>query len=228
MRAAWRGGTFSTRLWIPDVPGVTEGLEHSPGRQAITYRDLLTHMSGLAPEGSPNEPGPDYFSLKTYLSPTPTPGTPPLGPRGVAAYSNVGFALFRLLLPNIVGLIPTTPPGQYEQERAFQYATAFQQILNDNQLGQLGITGPSQGTPPGNDHAFMYFYPSKCPAGVRHTCTGDTFVLSQSGQGTLDIQANWPWCENCGVLAYSGSNTSTSAGKLAAGGPHQLSLKDSN
>jgi hypothetical protein len=125
----------------------------------ITYRDLLTHTSGLAAEGAPGEPGLDYFTLKTYMSPTPAPGTPPLGPRGQYAYSNVGFALFRLLLPNVVGLVPTTPPGQYEQDRAAQYANQFQQILNDNLWGQLSISGPSQGTPAGSNHAFMYYYP---------------------------------------------------------------------
>jgi Beta-lactamase len=410
--------------------------------QAITYRDLLTHTSGLAPESSPGEPGQDYFNLKTYLSPTPAPGTPPLGPRGSYAYSNVGFALLRLLLPNVVGLVPTTTPGQYEQDRAYQYATQFQAILNDNLWGQLGIVGPSQGTPAGADHAFMYVYPgsspgndwsqwqypgqtwpgegqpliagagtcwvsidqltpvldsinkidqrlltlaqwahmqgigvpagyenygmgidrltvslgnnqyrwvekngglglfdsagsgsltasvaffgsmesganpdngpfyaalfinsdisgapgsengwfrctkcdslfkpsngngnvcpangkahtqggqyflstnqpggqsnwrqclkcaalcfepsatdpSKCAAGGgRHAPTGNTFVLSQTGQGTLEIQANWRWCKNCGVLAFSGGNSS--AGECAAGGPHQFILSDSN
>jgi CubicO group peptidase (beta-lactamase class C family) len=79
--------------------------------QKITFRHLLTHTSGLAAEGAKGEPGDDYFSLKTYLSPTPAPGTPPLGTLGSYAYSNVGFCLFRLLLPNIVGLVPTTDPG---------------------------------------------------------------------------------------------------------------------
>jgi hypothetical protein len=69
--------------------------------------------------------------------------------------------------------------------------------------------------------------PSKCPAdGGRHAPTGDTFVLSQTGQATLEIQANWRWCKNCGVLAYSAGNAS--AGKCAAGGPHQFILSDDN
>ena len=127
--------------------------------KTITYRNLLSHTSGLAAEGAQGEPGDDYFSLKTYLSPTPAPGTPPLTPIGQYAYSNVGFALFRLLLPNIVGLVATTAPGQYEQDRSYEYAVQFQNILNDNIWQQLGITGPSQGTPPGDSHAFMYFYP---------------------------------------------------------------------
>jgi hypothetical protein len=131
--------------------------------QQITFRDLLTHTSGLAYEGEKGEPGADYFSLKTYLSPHPAPGTPPLGPRGKAAYSNIGFALFRILLPNIVGLVSTDPPGQYEQQRADEYAIQYQNILNDNIWGQLKIVGPSQGTPPGNEHAFMYVYPGSSP-----------------------------------------------------------------
>lgn len=32
--------------------------------QHITYRDVLTHRSGIAPSGSTGEPGQDYFSLK--------------------------------------------------------------------------------------------------------------------------------------------------------------------
>ena len=68
--------------------------------------------------------------------------------------------------------------------------------------------------------------PSQCAAGGRHAPTGATFVLSQTGQATLEIQANWRWCKNCGVLAYSGGNAS--AGRCAAGGPHQFVLTDSN
>jgi CubicO group peptidase (beta-lactamase class C family) len=131
--------------------------------QKITFRHLLTHTSGLAAEGAKGEPGDDYFSLKTYLSPTQAPGTPPLGTLGSYAYSNVGFCLFRLLLPNIVGLVPTSDPGQYEQERSLEYALQFQNILQDNIWGQLGITGPTLSTPPGDDHAFMYFNPVTIP-----------------------------------------------------------------
>lgn len=131
--------------------------------QKITFRHLLTHTSGLAGESVKGEPGDDYFSLKTYLSPTPAPGTPPLGPLGSYKYSNVGFCLFRLLLPNIVGLVPTTDPGAYEQERSLEYANQYQNILQDNIYGQLGITGPSQSTPPGDDHAFMYYNPVTIP-----------------------------------------------------------------
>jgi len=131
--------------------------------QQITFRHLLTHTSGLAGEGAKGEPGGDYFSLKTYLSPNPVPGTPPLGPLGQPAYSNVGFCLFRLLLPNIVGLVPTTDPGAFEQERSLEYANQFQSILQDNIWGQLGITGPSTSTPAGDHHAFMYFKPTTIP-----------------------------------------------------------------
>ena len=47
-----------------------------------------------------------------------------------------------------------------------------------------------------------------------------------TGVATLEIQANWRWCKNCGVLAYSAGNAS--AGKCAAGGAHQFALSDSN
>ena len=154
---------LNANLDSPMYAGLPTYWDIRPDVKQITYRDLLTHTSGLAAEGATGEPALDYFSLKTYLSPTPASGTPALGPRGSYAYSNVGFALFRLLLPNVVGLVPTTPPGQYEQERSLEYANAFQQILIDNIWGQLGISGPSQGTPPGTSHAFMYFYPGSNP-----------------------------------------------------------------
>ncbi|OBC13430.1 hypothetical protein A5784_31685 [Mycobacterium sp. 852013-50091_SCH5140682] len=165
--------------------------------QQITFRDLLTHTSGLPAEGAQGEPGQDYFSLKKYLSPNPPAGSTPLGPRGSAAYSNFGFGLFRLLLPNIVGLVPTDDPGQYEQQRATQYALQYQAILNDNIWGQLNITGPSQGTPAGNNHAFMYTYPGntsgydwsqwKYPG---QTAPGEGQPLC-AGAGTAWVSIDW-------------------------------------
>jgi hypothetical protein len=44
-----------------------------------------------------------------------------------------------------------------------EYATQYQNILVDNIYEQLGITGPSQSTPPGDDHAFMYYNPVTIP-----------------------------------------------------------------
>jgi CubicO group peptidase (beta-lactamase class C family) len=96
--------------------------------QHITYRDVLTHRSGIAPEGSANEPGQDYFSLKAYMTQETVKLQPP--PAGQTAYSNVGFALFRLMLPKLAGLV-TDDLSVPEEGRARGYAAAYERIIRE-------------------------------------------------------------------------------------------------
>jgi len=138
----------------PIAAGLPKNWKLRPDALPITYRDLLAHTSGLAAEGSTNEPGQDYFSLKNYL----TEETLPLGPRGVYAYSNVGFALFRLLLPKLAGIIKDSLAVP-EQELAHDYAVVYQQIINQKVFGPVGVTGPLTETPEDSTHAFAYNYP---------------------------------------------------------------------
>ncbi|HTY30782.1 serine hydrolase domain-containing protein [Mycobacterium sp.] len=123
--------------------------------QHITYRDVLTHRSGIAPEGSANEPGQDYFSLKAYMTQETVKLQPP--PAGQTAYSNVGFALFRLMLPKLAGLVTDTMSVP-EEDRARGYAAAYERIIREKVFGAVNVLGPKTETP-STGHAFAYYYP---------------------------------------------------------------------
>jgi CubicO group peptidase (beta-lactamase class C family)/lipoprotein-anchoring transpeptidase ErfK/SrfK len=125
----------------------------------ITYRQLLTHTSGLAPEGSPGEPASDYASLEAYIT-APHVNLVHLGP-GQTAYSNVGFALFRLLLPTLNGM--TDDPTLPQDNRAAAFATAYEQIVVQQVFAPVGVTGPTSGTPAVDDYVFAYAYPGTTP-----------------------------------------------------------------
>src|SRR5215469_3730109 len=116
----------------------------------ITFRNLLTHTAGLPHDG----PGADYFSLKSFM----TSEASPLGPLGVTAYSNLGFCLFRLLLPKLASLVQDDPSVP-EQKRADAYALAYEQLVREKVFGPLGVTGPSTQTPEDNEHAWSYHSP---------------------------------------------------------------------
>jgi CubicO group peptidase (beta-lactamase class C family) len=119
-----------------------------PAVQAIRYRHLLTHTSGVAGEGSPGEPASDYASLQRYF----TQPNVPLGPLGNYDYSNVGFALFRLLLPTLAGMAGDESPATF--------ATAYENLVVQRVFAPVGVTGPATGTPPGDDgYVFSYAYP---------------------------------------------------------------------
>lgn len=141
-----------------------------PGVKQITFRELLTHTSGL-PEYPPPPGGEDYANLQNYIcgkSVLPaTPTTPPYGPGGPrypVNYSNVGFALFRLLLPNVNAMHnPAHPWRDNTSEpvgvRAQAYANEYERIVADNVFGKVGVTGPTTGPPAGHTYAFGYAFP---------------------------------------------------------------------
>jgi hypothetical protein len=149
--------TLDVHLDIPISEGaLPDGWNIRPDALKITYRDLLTHRSGIAPAGSTGEPGQDYFSLKTYMTQDTVKLQSPVPPKRTA-YSNVGFALFRLM-PKIAGLVhdDLTWP---EQDRAYAFAAAYEQIILENVFGPVKVVGPGTKTPSTGGHAFSYYYP---------------------------------------------------------------------
>jgi CubicO group peptidase (beta-lactamase class C family) len=180
--------------------------------KTMTFRDLLAHTSGLPPEGSAGEPGQDWASLKTYLTqgdPTwdPThpgaavkppllpeppplpPGTPPgtANPK-VPHYSNIGFALFRLLLPNLNGSKDDVTHLS-EAQRAQNYANEYRDLIANKVFGAVHVTGPD--TEPQGNYEFEYPYPGGAgwdPSTWSQT-TGLTFTLV-AGSGCWWVSIN--------------------------------------
>jgi CubicO group peptidase (beta-lactamase class C family) len=174
------GFDLDTCIYLALPKDWQEGIR-DPGVQLITFRDLLMHTSGLVGEGDPNVPNLDYASLLAYISQktviTETPlakPAPPPAPRYPVNYSNVGFALFRILLPMVHSM--QAPPGSNwwkdnpslpvdgRNGRAQAFADEYERIIQDNVFGRVAVTGPSTGTPDGPDtFAFGYTWPGNSP-----------------------------------------------------------------
>ena len=100
------------------------------------------------------------------LGPAPHPSPP----RYPFTYSNLGFALFRILLPILHSM--EAPPGSnpwkdnpnlQPDERAQLFADEYQAIIVANVFGRVNVTGPCTGTPGGDSYAFGYTFPGTSP-----------------------------------------------------------------
>ena len=85
--------------------------------KAITFRQLLQHMSGIPADTGYDV---DYSSLKTYVS-----GHPNVGDKSYH-YSNTNYALFRFLIPNLAGI-----PLQ-SGDIGMAYAVAYMQYVQQH------------------------------------------------------------------------------------------------
>jgi CubicO group peptidase (beta-lactamase class C family) len=131
-----------------------QGWQVNQAVKLITYRHLLTHKAGLVPEGY-GEPSEDWVSLKAYL----TNPNLELTTFGTAKYSNLGFGLFRLLLPTLNGM--KDDAAWSDDVRAKNFATAYEELIQTRVFGAVGAHGAST-NPPANC-AFSYAYPVTAP-----------------------------------------------------------------
>jgi CubicO group peptidase (beta-lactamase class C family) len=114
--------------------------------KAITFRQLLQHMSGI-----PTDIGPglsdDYDSLKTYVSSHPNVGDKSYH------YSNANYGLFRILIPKLGG-IPLQPSGK---GIAYDYGVAYMQYVQQyvfNPIDLLGGLSANSDSSTGLDYHF--------------------------------------------------------------------------
>jgi CubicO group peptidase (beta-lactamase class C family) len=124
-----------------------------PKVASITFRELLSHRSGIRDYGNNSQ---DYGVLKTFF-------TGPLGPTTINpndksyAYSNYNFAIFRVLLPMIDGFVDDPA------NRAAKLAAAYIKIVEKNvfePVGALGVDAKPPATgPQASAYAFSYSYP---------------------------------------------------------------------
>jgi CubicO group peptidase (beta-lactamase class C family) len=141
--------------FLPPGWGTTSTGAPAPNVNTITFRQLLTHTSGFRSCVDPSapQPGPGGILLdQTYA------GLQWMVQQGISLptsyfYSNCNFALFRVLLPQMLGNIQNTG------DPAADTAQAYVQYMQQAVFQPLGITDAQCG-PEGN---MIYSYPN--PAG---------------------------------------------------------------
>ena len=135
---------------------------------AITFRQLLSHRSGIKDYGNNDQ---SYATLKNFFTQPvdPTKNTKcqpasvknpanPINPNNKSpCYSNYNFGIFRVLLPMIDGFVDDPA------NRAVKLAAAYIKIVQKNVFEPVGAQGvdakPPATGPQANAYAFSYKYP---------------------------------------------------------------------
>lgn len=115
------------------------------GISNISFANLLNHSAGMNNVGTQGGSATLKDSLKLYISQGASqPETP--------SYSNTHHALFRIMLPKMLGYTPAA--GGPEGDDAF-YANAYKQIVQDRVFTPLGISN-ADCSPPAINPALAY------------------------------------------------------------------------
>lgn len=139
-----------------------------PNVSSITFRQLLSHRSGIKDYGNVSQ---EYDNLKKFFTqkvdtskdtkcqPSSVVNPPdPINPNDKSpCYSNYNFAIFRILLPIIDGFVDDPA------HRAQKLAAAYVRIVQQNVFEPVGAVGveakpPSSG-PQSTAYAFSYKFP---------------------------------------------------------------------
>jgi CubicO group peptidase (beta-lactamase class C family) len=121
--------------------------QRGPGVDAITFRQLLTHTSGLV---ALNEPGAgDYQFMKNQIA---------LGVVGGMGYRNINYTLCRILIstidaPYLFPLIPGTSDAYWDLTTIRYY----QRYVQENIFDPAGVTSGLVNT---TQHALAYPFPA--------------------------------------------------------------------
>jgi CubicO group peptidase (beta-lactamase class C family) len=154
---------------------------------AITFRQLLSHRSGIKDYGNVSQ---DYAGLKTFFTQKvdPTKNSPctgaavinppdPINPNNKSpCYSNYNFAIFRVLLPMIDGF------ADDPAHRAEKLAAAYIKIVQTNVFEPVGAVGvdakPPTSGPQAAAYAFSYQFPGSSPG---FNWSDDTLIVGAAG-----------------------------------------------
>ncbi len=139
-----------------------------PFVKSITFRQLLSHKSGIKDYGNNTQ---DYATLKAFFTqsvdktkntpcngPAVTNPADPINPNNMGScYSNYNFSIFRVLLPLIDGFVDDP------LNRAAKLAAAYIKIVETNVFEPVGAVGvdakPPAAGPQATAYAFSYQYP---------------------------------------------------------------------
>jgi len=165
---------------------------------SITYRQLLSQTSGVRNYGDFDL---DYGALKKFFSKPVAAGNGTCGDqtnkdvdavdpaivtdKKTACYSNLNFALFRILLPRIMG---------YGGDDETEYANRYVQIVQDTVFTPLGITDVDCAPPKNSEYALAHAFPGNQPGhdfgDQRKLCGGEGWYLSVEDLGKLLLSLN--------------------------------------
>jgi CubicO group peptidase (beta-lactamase class C family) len=144
------------------------------GVSSITFAQLLTHTSGLQVLHYANNNDISYAGLKALVGQDIDAGYKAGCLQDydqglyVRCYQNANFALFRILIPYILGPANPYPPAGYAWvmsgdalDRALESATAadYLSYMNSVYSGGWGTSFPISCTPQGSSRMLSYLYP---------------------------------------------------------------------
>ena len=125
-----------------------------PQVAAITFRELLSHRSGIKDYGNNDQ---EYATLKTFFTQSLGPTSPIKPTDKTPYYSNYNFGIFRILLPIIDGFVDDPA------NRAAKLAAAYARICQEHVFEPVGAVGvdtkPPTTGPQASRYAFSYGYP---------------------------------------------------------------------
>jgi CubicO group peptidase (beta-lactamase class C family)/phage terminase large subunit-like protein len=139
-----------------------------PSVASITFRELMSHRSGIKDYGNVNQ---DYASLKKFFTQTvdKTKNTQCTGPSVVnpadpinpnnknPCYSNYNFSIFRIMLPIIDGFVDDPA------HRAEKLAAAYVKLVQKNVFEPVGAIGVDSKPPSSGAQATAYAYSYQFP-----------------------------------------------------------------
>jgi CubicO group peptidase (beta-lactamase class C family) len=143
----------------PWLPGYWQ---KGPGVDRITFRQLLTHTSGLVVL---DQPGPsDFQFMKDQIA---------MGTVGKPGYRNLNFGLCRILIstmdaPYLFDLLPSGTTDRYWDLTTIRY---YSRYVSENVFAPAGVTSTFEQTP---DNALAYAFPASAPG----KSSGDLSTMS--------------------------------------------------
>jgi CubicO group peptidase (beta-lactamase class C family) len=165
---------------------------------SITFRQLLSETSGVRNYGDFDL---DYGTLKKFFSKPVATGNGPCGDKSnkdvdavdpaivtdkkTPCYSNINFAIFRILLPRVMG---------YAGDDETEYAKRYVQIVQDKVFAPLGITDVDCDAPKNDEYALAYVFPGDKSGhdfgDQRKFCGGAGWYLSVEDLGKVLLSLN--------------------------------------
>ncbi len=131
--------------------------EIGPNVEKITFRDLMTHRSGIRDDGPADCNGETYKQLECKIK----TGVQ-VDSMAVHRYQNMNFALLRILIPKLEGY-------DHLSGEANDTSTAYKYIryVNDNIFNKCGFSGRGLTHPDLTENVWYYHWPYENVAGQR-------------------------------------------------------------
>jgi CubicO group peptidase (beta-lactamase class C family) len=123
-----------------------------PAFETVTFRNLLTHNSGIRCEAEVT-----YANLKACVEKGINPPS-----KATQSYNNSNYALFRLIIPRLSGY--PILPGIEESKLAAMYANQYADYVRKNVFAPIGLSGIDL-KPAASSPALAYQFPSPVQAG---------------------------------------------------------------